>query len=91
MVLRKKKSTIVNSNMAILKIIGKTIVKNSKIKVLSNEQIEFQEFSIWNFNTPSETTNINNFSVGFDSGSVLGDWGSGYQTLQSNQPINVTI
>jgi hypothetical protein len=76
--------------MSLIKIVGKTRVATGGV-VKTAAPLTFSEFSIWNFDTPSETTNINNFSVGFESGSVLGDWGSGYQTLQSNQSTNVTI
>jgi hypothetical protein len=76
--------------MAKIKILGKTkLVGGSKL--VSPAPLSFSEFSVWTFNAPPETSNINNFSVGFDSGSVLGDWGSGYQTLQSNQIKSITI
>jgi hypothetical protein len=80
-----------NNNMALVKINGKTIVNNAKVKFISLQQLMFEEFSIWNFSEPSEPTNITNFSVGFDSGTVAANWGSGDQTLQNNQPININI
>ena len=77
--------------MAIAKILGRTLINNAKVIIRSTNQLSYDEFSIWNFNTPTEPTTITGFSVEFDSGSVLGDWGSGYQTLQSNEPVNIVI
>lgn len=77
--------------MPLVKIYGKTVVNNGKVKILSSEQLTFQEFSIWNFSEPTQPTSITNFSVGFDNGTVLGNWGSGDQTLQNNQPITINI
>ena len=77
--------------MPLVKIYGKTIVENAKVKFITTNQPSFQEFSIWNFSEPTQPTNITNFSVGFDGGTVLGNWGSGDQTLQNNQPITINI
>jgi hypothetical protein len=77
--------------MVIAKILGRTIINNTKVIIGSSDQLSYDEFSVWNFNTPTEPTNITGFSVEFDSGLVLGNFGSGDQTLQSNQAINVTI
>jgi hypothetical protein len=76
--------------MNLLKVSGKMLVSdNAKVKV-TNEP-SFDETSIWSFSQPSGSLAISGFSVGFSAGSVIVNFESGSQLLQSNQPININI
>jgi hypothetical protein len=52
---------------------------------------EITNFDVWDFQAPSQSTSIAGFAVGFESGSVSGNWGAGDQALQNNEPINITL
>jgi hypothetical protein len=76
--------------MAKVKILGKAKFLGY-VKFEASNSVTFYEFPIWSFNAPTQSTSINNYSVGFDSGSVLVNWGSGDQAIQNNQLNSVTI
>ena len=76
--------------MTLLKVSGKMMVNNgAKVKVINEPS--FDETSIWSFSQPSGPTTISGFSVGFAAGTVIANWESGSQLLQSNQPTNINI
>lgn len=76
--------------MALLKVFGKMLVSNNtKVKVINEPS--FDETSIWSFSQPSGPRTISGFSVGFAAGTVIVNWESGSQLLQSNQPTNINI
>jgi hypothetical protein len=76
--------------MSLLKASGKMIVTSGSIVKVINEP-NFDETPIWIFTQPSGSVIISGFSVGFSSGTVIVNFESGSQLLQSDQPININI
>jgi hypothetical protein len=76
--------------MALVKILGKTkVTDDGKFIVTSN--VGVQDFTIWEYSDPSGSVNVTNFSVGYDSGNVTLNWGTGSQQINSEEIVNFSI
>jgi hypothetical protein len=73
--------------MGSIKIIGKAKISNG-LKVLVPAPITY---NIWDFFAPIDGSSISNFEIGYDSGTLLADWGAGFQSINSDEPINFII
>jgi hypothetical protein len=76
--------------MAKIKILGKTKLSG---KVIFNAPLNLQPqfLNIWSYEEPSVPVNISNFSISYDSGTLLLDWESGSQQLNSNEAVNFNL
>lgn len=76
--------------MPLVKIQGKAVVNNAKLKIVKTEPPP-PEFTIWNFPTPSTSTSITGFSVDYTDGIVSADWGTGYQPLTTDTSVTINL